>query len=93
MIAGGLRARSQNPDVLFTSAAAGPELHAHEECPLPLLRRVQHRLGFVSRIFAQSGARIILRTIAANHFGVISAQASSLQPSVPEALVALAASP
>src|ERR1700726_3931126 len=63
------------------SAASGAKLHPHQECPFLQLRWIQHRLG------------IFPRTAAAAQSGVISAQANSLHPSVPEAVLGIDTSP
>src|SRR5208283_1922557 len=88
MIASRLRARSNGCGTCLScaaSAALGAKLHPHQERPLLLFRRIQHRLGLIPRT--------IPRTIAAAQSGVISAQANSLQPSVPEAELGIPASP
>src|SRR5271166_1280247 len=64
--------------------AARTELHPHQERSFLMVRWIQHRLGLIPRS--------ILRTIAAAQSGVISAQANSLHPSVPEAAVGIDAS-
>ena len=61
-------------------AASGAKLHPHQERPFLLFRWIQPRLG------------LIPRTAAAAQYGVISAQANSLHPSVPDAELGIAAS-
>src|SRR5208282_725703 len=63
------------------STAPSAKLHPHQESAFPPLRGIQHRLGLIPRIIA----RTISRTSAATQSGVISAQAGSLHPTVPEA--------
>src|SRR6202140_1759569 len=63
------------------SAASGAKLHPHQERPFLQFRWIQHRLG------------LFPRTAAAAQSGVISAQANSLHPSVPEAGLGIDGSP
>src|SRR5260370_41919452 len=67
------------------SAASGAKLRPRQERPFLRLRWIRHRLGLFPRT--------ISRTIAAAQSGVISAQANSLHPSVPEAGLGTDASP
>src|ERR1700674_1694416 len=84
MISSRLRTRSDHRRTCLSSAARAAlraKLHPHQKCPLLQLRWIQHRLG------------IFPRTAAAAQSGVISAQANSLHPSVPEAGLGIDDSP
>src|SRR5208283_1184336 len=91
VISSRLRSRSNARGTRLSPARAAfrPKLHPHQERAFPLLGWIQHRLGRTPRTISRTTSR----TIAAAQSGVISAQANSLYPSVPEAEVALAASP
>src|SRR6266851_5323316 len=88
MISSRLRTRSDGCRTCLstvTRAAFGAKFHPHQERPFLQLRWIQHRLGFFPRSVSQ--------TIAAAQSGVISAQANSLHPSVPEAGLGIDGSP
>ena len=72
------------------------KLHPHQKRTLLAFRWIQHGLGFIpraaSRINTRTNLRTIFRTTAAAQSGVLSKQASSLHPSVPDAELAAAAS-
>ena len=84
MISRRLRTRRNCCGTFFsrsTTAAAVAKLHPHQERAFLLLRWIQY------------GLSIFPRTATVTQSGIISVQVNSHHPSVPEAEVALAASP